>query len=100
MAQIFKNGKSALSRSAADKIKRLCFTPNGVLRTDFDDMFNDVVTEEQKFSGRPSAIRMAMGIRNCTHFNRYYLAPMLSAGLIERTDPEHPRSPQQRYRLA
>lgn len=39
------------SRSAADNIKRLCFTPNGVLRTDFDDMFNDVVTEEQKFSG-------------------------------------------------
>jgi len=50
-------------------------------------------------SMRPSAIREAIGIRNCTHFNRYYLAPMLSAGLIERTDPGHPQSPQQRYRL-
>jgi len=49
---------------------------------------------------RPSAIREAIGIRNCTHFNRYYLAPMLAAGLIERTNPEHPQSPQQKYRLS
>jgi len=49
---------------------------------------------------RPSAIREAIGISNCTHFNRYYLTPMLSAGLIERTDPDHPKSPQQKYRLA
>ena len=40
------------SLSAAENIKRLCFTPNGVLRTDFEDMFKDVVTEEQSFSGR------------------------------------------------
>ena len=49
---------------------------------------------------RPSAIRKAIGVGNCTHFNRYYLTPMLSAGLIERTDPDHPQSPQQRYKLA
>lgn len=40
------------SLSAAENIKRLCFTPNGVLRTDFDDMFRDVITEEQNFSGK------------------------------------------------
>lgn len=49
---------------------------------------------------RPSALREVIGIRNCTHFNRYYLAPMLSQGLIKRTDPNHPQSPQQRYKLA
>jgi len=38
------------SLSAADNIKRLCFTPNGILRTDFDDMFKDVITEQPTFS--------------------------------------------------
>ena len=49
---------------------------------------------------RPSAIRKAVGIRNCTHFNRYYLSPLLGKGIIARTDPNHPQSPQQRYCLA
>ena len=40
------------SLSAAENIKRLCFTPNGVLRTDFDDMFRDVVTNQREFTGR------------------------------------------------
>ena len=34
------------------------------------------------------------------HFNRYYLSPLLERGIIVRTDPDHPQSPQQRYRLA
>ena len=48
---------------------------------------------------RPSALRKAVGIRNCTHFNRYYLSPLLGKGVIARTDPDHPQSPQQRYCL-
>ena len=40
------------SLSAIDNIKRLCFTPKSVLREDFDDMFNDVITEQPKFSAR------------------------------------------------
>ena len=40
------------SLSAAENIKRLCFTPNGILRTDFDDMFNDVITHQRSFAGR------------------------------------------------
>lgn len=39
------------SLSAAENIKRLCFTPNGILRTDFDDMFKDVITHQRNFSG-------------------------------------------------
>ena len=46
---------------------------------------------------RPSALRKAVGIRGSTHFNRYYLSPLLGKGLIVRTDPDHPQSPQQRY---
>ena len=49
---------------------------------------------------RPSALRKAVGIRSCIHFNRYYLSPLLGKGLIVRTDPDHPQSPQQRYCLA
>ena len=40
------------SLSAIENIKRLCFTPKSVLREDFDDMFNDVITEQPKFSAR------------------------------------------------
>ncbi|MBQ7178247.1 MAG: ATP-binding protein, partial [Victivallales bacterium] len=39
------------SLSAADNIRRLCFLPNSVLRADFDEMFRDVITTEQTFSG-------------------------------------------------
>ena len=44
-------------------------------------------------------LRQAVGIRNSTHFNRYYLSPLLEKGVIARTDPDHPQSPQQRYCL-
>ena len=44
-------------------------------------------------------LRKAVGIRNSTHFNRYYLSPLLEKGVIARTDPDHPQSPQQRYCL-
>ena len=49
---------------------------------------------------KPSTIRKAIGISSSIHFNRYYLSPMLARGLIERTDPKHPQSPQQKYRLS
>ena len=38
--------------SAAENIRRLCFLPNSILRTDFDEMFNDVITQEQDFSAK------------------------------------------------
>ena len=48
---------------------------------------------------RSSALRRAVGIRSSIHFNRYYLSPFLERGIIARTDPDHPQSPQQRYCL-
>ena len=42
----------------------------------------------------------AVAIRSSIHFNRYYLSPLLEKGVIARTDPDHPQSPQQRYCLA
>ena len=40
------------SLSAEENIRRLCFRPNSVLRTDFDEMFRDVVISEQNVSGK------------------------------------------------
>ncbi len=40
------------SLSAVDNIRKLCFMPKSLLREDFDDMFNDVIAEQPKFSAR------------------------------------------------
>ena len=40
------------SLSAVENIRRLCFAPQSLLRMEFDDMFNDVVTAKQKFAAR------------------------------------------------
>ena len=49
---------------------------------------------------RPSALRKAVGIRSPIHFSRYYLTPLMEKGMIERTDPDSPKSPRQEYKLA
>ena len=43
---------------------------------------------------RPSALREAVGIKSPIHFSRYYLRPLMENGMIERTDPDSPKSPQ------
>jgi Fic family protein len=41
----------------------------------------------------------ALGLRHAPTFRRNYLTPALGAGFVERTQPDSPRSPTQRYRL-
>jgi Fic family protein len=41
----------------------------------------------------------ALGLRHAPSFRKSCLAPALDAGLVERTQPDSPRSPRQRYRL-
>ena len=36
----------------------------------------------------------AVGIKSPIHFSRYYLRPLMENGMIERTDPDSPKSPQ------
>ena len=38
--------------SAEENIRRLAFLPKGVLREDFDEMFNDVITAKPRFTAR------------------------------------------------
>ena len=49
---------------------------------------------------RPSALREAVGIKSPIRFSRYYLRPLMEKGMIERTDPDSPKSPRQEYKLA
>ena len=40
------------SLSTVENLRRMAFLPNSVLRTDFDEMFTDVVRHQPKFAGR------------------------------------------------
>ena len=40
----------------------------------------------------------AISVRDRMHFVRAYLDPLLTAGWLEMTTPDRPRSPKQRYR--
>ncbi len=37
---------------AAENIRRLCYSPRGVLREDFDEMFSDVITKQPAFTAQ------------------------------------------------
>lgn len=43
-------------------------------------------------------LQAAAGIKDREHFRKQYLEALLSADLLERTIPDKPRSPRQRYR--
>ena len=49
---------------------------------------------------RPSALREAVGIKSPIHFSSYYLRPLMEKDMIERTDPDSPKSLRQEYKLA
>ena len=41
-----------------------------------------------------------VAIRSRIHFSRYYMTPLMEKGMIEKTDPDSPKSPRQEYKLA
>ncbi len=95
--------------SAFENIRRLCFCPNALLRTDFGEMFRDVVTRERDFSGsvlkclsdgpRTAAeIEASLGIGKGGRVTAV-LERLSEAGLSagdEVTDPETGRRPKER----
>ena len=44
-------------------------------------------------------LRMTLGVASREYFTKAYLRPLMKTGLIERGDPVHPNSPQQKYAL-
>ena len=67
------------------------------------DQVNDQVGAVLKLllSGPMKAAEMmaTLGLRHAPTFRKNYLKPALDAGLIERTQPDAPNSPTQKYRL-
>ena len=47
----------------------------------------------------PAYLRTTLGIASREYFTKAYLRPLAEAGLIARSDPGHPNSPQQKYAL-
>ena len=47
----------------------------------------------------PAYLRTTLGIASREYFTKAYLRPLTEAGLIARTDPDHPNSPRQKYAL-
>lgn len=45
-----------------------------------------------------AGIQKYLKMRSAKHLRERYLKPLLAAGLLEMTDPEHPNSPTQKYR--
>ena len=58
----------------------------------------DLLTKVRGEMSRPD-LQAAMGLKNADHFRRAYLTPAMTAGLLEMTAPDSPRSTKQRYRL-
>ena len=50
-------------------------------------------------SKSPAYLRTTLGIASREYFTKAYLRPLIETGLIERSDPVHPNSPQQKYAL-
>ena len=48
---------------------------------------------------RAAELMAALSLRHAPTFRKNYLNPALENGLVERTLPDTPRSPAQRYRL-
>lgn len=44
-------------------------------------------------------LQSSLKLKDAEHFRKTYLLPALSAGFIEMTIPDKPRSSKQRYRL-
>ena len=47
----------------------------------------------------PAYLRTTPGITSREYFTKAYLRPLMETGLIKRSDPGHPNSPQQKYAL-
>lgn len=101
------------SVSAEENIRRLCFRPSGVLRTDFDEMFKDVITQEQSLSGNVLQA-LTEGSKTVTEISQdlkqeksgrisAVLARLVEAGLVSSDECLNPetgkKSREIRYRL-
>lgn len=99
--------------SANENIRRLCFRPKSILREDFDEMFQDVITKQQNLSGKVlralvggsksvAELAVALEMEKSGHFTSV-LDQLSEAGLVAPDSGKNPAtgedSREQRYRL-
>lgn len=77
-------------------IRMILGAVTSALPTDQVTRLLDAIGDGQ-YSG--ADLMRALGLSHLPTFRKNYLNPALQGGLIERTQPDSPRSPTQRYRL-
>ena len=88
------------SETAAENIRRLCFSPKGVLREDFDEMFADVITKAPMLASRVlrslvdgpksvSEIAAALGTAKGGRFSDV-LAQLIESGMVASDTGKNP----------
>lgn len=82
MKRVFR----AVAKAAADETPQVTLQVTAVLR---------IAAQGDQSRER---LQIAAGTKDREHFRSAYLLPMLTAGWLERTIPDKPRSRLQRYR--
>ena len=63
------------------------------------ELFRELIVALGADTLSASQLMKRMGLVHRPHFRQFYLVPALEKGIIERTIPDKPNSPRQRYRV-
>lgn len=102
------------AQTAAENIRRMAFSPNSILRKDFDEMFTDVITHLPKLTGQvleslvdqpltSSEVVKRLGVEKCGRISEA-LSQLVEAGIVSRDVGRNPETGEEirerRYRLS
>jgi len=102
------------SQTAAENIRRMAFSPNSILRRDFDEMFTDVITRLPKLTAQvlgalvdqpltSSEVVKRLGIDKCGRVAEA-LSQLVESGIVSRDVGRNPETGdeirERRYRLS
>lgn len=80
-----------------DTLTEICMTTQ--VNTQVSAQVRRLLSALKKGEQSATELMQALGLRSAKSFRATYLNPALDAAFIERTQPDSPRSPTQRYRL-
>ncbi|MBR5330935.1 MAG: hypothetical protein IKV13_05525 [Akkermansia sp.] len=83
---------ATIDRSSSDQ------APTKLTPTE-QESFRELISALGSDTLSASQLMERMGLVHRPHFRQFYLAPALEKGIIERTIPDKPNSPRQRYRV-
>ena len=83
---------ATIDRSSSDQV------PTKLTPTE-QESFRELISALGSDTLSASQLMERMGLVHRPHFRQFYLVPALEKGIIERTIPDKPNSPRQRYRV-